>query len=298
MRVIEAKLQVYKEFEDDIKKENIYLQHVLEDYEEIAKRSAHKEISSFCNIIDLLIKSMSLCELRSIITKSFNQVLTQGNLKTIGNNIFVEYSGEKIGTVHSSPHLCFSKNVAERIKDLLERKIISTISDDINSLICFEITNHIRSQVESDKKDPDFKRFDELPLSIRHLLDRAVTPHFSKLSSFKFNTSDESPDYVEFPEQLYDKPDMSPLTSSSSMAYASSLAYDDSTIDINSRYWREDFANELFCRIKHGSEHVISHIEVTIRAIFKTTNTELQKVYEGLRKCQSGMELVDQKICK
>lgn len=42
LRVIEAKHSVYREFQSDIASGKIYLQHVIEDYDEIAKVSAWK----------------------------------------------------------------------------------------------------------------------------------------------------------------------------------------------------------------------------------------------------------------
>lgn len=293
MRVIEAKLQVYKKFKNDINAKNIFLQHVLEDYDEIAKRSAHMKISSFCNIIDLLIKSLNLCKLCTIITKAFNQVLTQNTFKNMCDNIFVEYIGEKTGTVDSSSHLCDSKNIAERIKGLLKGKIISMITDGLSSFICSEIANHFRLQFEIVQK-VTVQRFDELPVSIRYLIDSAVKTHFSKMSI----SGDESPEYVELPEEFLDETDWTPSASLSGIAYAFSHSLDDSTIDVNSRYWREEVANELFCRIRKRSKHIIFSIRSTIGEIFETTKTELQLVYERLCKCQSGLQLVDQKGCK
>lgn len=284
MRVIEAKLQVYKKFKNDINAKNIFLQHVLEDYDEIAKRSAHMKISSFCNIIDLLIKSLNLCKLCTIITKAFNQVLTQNTFKNMCDNIFVEYIGEKTGTVDSSSLLCDSTNNAEGIKGLLKGKIISTITDGLSSFICSEIANHFRLQFEIAQK-VTVQRFDELPVSIRYLIDSAVK---TKMSIF----GDESLEYVELSEEFLDETDWTPSTSLSGIAYAFSHSLDDS------RYWREEVANELFCRMRKRSKHIIFGIGSTIGEIFETTKTELQLVYERLCKCQSGLQLVDQKGCK
>lgn len=297
MRVIEAKLQVYRKFEDDINKDNIFLQHILEDYDEIAKRSAHKKFSWFCNIIDLLIKSLTLCDLCKIITKASNQVLTQDFLKTMCKNIFVEYSGENIGTVDSSSYFCDSKNVAERIKDLLKGNVITVISDDISSIICSEIANHFRLLFKSSQKGTAFAEFNELPDSIQNLIESAVKPHFFKMSV----SDDESraPEHVKVSEEdFFDDAGLARSTSSSGMAYAFSHSLDDSTVNVNSRYWREDVANELFCKIIKRGKHILSNIEVTIQEIFETTKTELRMIIEGIRKCQSKMQLVDQKSCK
>lgn len=294
MRVIEAKLHVYREFENDVSKNNIFLQHILEDYGEIAKRSAHKKISWFCNIIDLLMKSLTLCKLSIIITKALNPFWNQDAIKTMCNNIFVEYSGENIGTVNSSSHLCDSKNVAERIKGLLKEKIIAMTTDAISSSICSEIANHFRLQFKIGQKGTAFYGFNELSESIRYLIESAVKPHFSKMLS----SDDESPECAEFSKDFFGEADLSKFSSSSGMAYAFLHSLDDSAIDVNSKYWREYVANELFCRIRKGNKHIVSNIEVSIGEIFETTKTELRMIYEELRKCQSEMQLVDQKSCK
>lgn len=114
MRVIEAKLKIYREYKTAIDSSNIFLQHEYDDVEEISKLSAHNKLTWLCGAVKTF--RTNLTYLNKILKKTTDSVLNEDDLEELCNcelfssdNIFREnkkpISGtlrriiEKLGTI-------------------------------------------------------------------------------------------------------------------------------------------------------------------------------------------------------
>lgn len=114
LRVIETKLRVYIEFRFDIDSQKILLQHEHdEDYDEIAKISAYKKTSGFNGIVE------ASTNLSTILDQAADRALRFGNIERICFGVDIKDEGKHVGTVDSSPYVCYSMFTVKRIKKML-----------------------------------------------------------------------------------------------------------------------------------------------------------------------------------
>lgn len=78
VRVIEAKLKVYREYESVIDSSNIFLQHVYDDFEKVSKLSVHNKLTWLCGVVKTLRKNLNY--LNSILKNDTESVLTEDYL--------------------------------------------------------------------------------------------------------------------------------------------------------------------------------------------------------------------------
>lgn len=281
LHVIPAKLRVYREFKDCIDTGDIFLHHVLEDYDEIAKRSAYKKILYFCDTT-LFLKELSqevLSHIPTILGNAFMHALTKEKISSISDNISLEYDGNKIGTRHSSPYECDS-NIAKKIKGLLEEKIMLMITESLSFSICVEIEKHLKSHFGSDQNRIDFVKFKELQPFYK-LVKYTLELTFSKVMSSENQLSDDEP--------LSDDP---------SITSASSHLLKGATCNVNSITWRADVGGNIFHKIYSVKDNIISSTEDKIKEICRKTTEELQITHDRLRNFQDEIEIENQTKCK
>lgn len=86
LRVIEAKLRVYREYKTVIDSGKIFLQHVYDDFEEISKLSAHSKMTWLCSVIKTLRNNLDC--LNTILENDMDRVLTEENILTPSQKAF------------------------------------------------------------------------------------------------------------------------------------------------------------------------------------------------------------------
>lgn len=134
LRVIEAKLRVYREYKTVIDSGKILLHHVYDDFEEISKLSAHSKMTWLCSVVKTLRNNLDY--LNTIIKKDMDRVLTEENILTPSQKAFVlrdfVYLPE-FSTLGENKELILS--TLERTLEVLGSAIYSAISKHFESQI-------------------------------------------------------------------------------------------------------------------------------------------------------------------
>lgn len=78
MRVIEAKLKVYREYKSVIDANNIFLQHVYDDFEKVVKLSVHNKLTWLCGVVKPLRNNLNY--LNMILKNDTDSVFAEDNL--------------------------------------------------------------------------------------------------------------------------------------------------------------------------------------------------------------------------
>nr|XP_034317809.1 uncharacterized protein LOC105338984 [Crassostrea gigas] len=133
LRVIEAKLKVYKEYKTVIDSGKIFLQHVYDDYEEISKLSAHSKMTWLCSVVQNLRNNLDC--LNTILEEDMDRVLTEENILT---------PSQKTRTFSDFPEISTLGENKEFILSTLERTL-----EELGSTIYSEISKHFESQINS-----------------------------------------------------------------------------------------------------------------------------------------------------
>lgn len=81
VRVIEAKLKVYREYNTVIESSNIFLQHEFDDFENVSKLSVHKKLTWLCGVVKTFRNNLN--NLNRILKNETNSVLTEDNFKEL-----------------------------------------------------------------------------------------------------------------------------------------------------------------------------------------------------------------------
>lgn len=85
--VVQAKLIVFKKYKRVIKEKNIFLQHVFDEFDEVAKLVASRRLSSFSTFVKLVLGCFTT-DLNEIITEYKDEMLTPVKIKQLCLNVF------------------------------------------------------------------------------------------------------------------------------------------------------------------------------------------------------------------
>lgn len=135
LRVIEAKLKVYREYKTVIDSGKIFLQHVYDDFEEISKLSAHNKMTWLCSVVKTLRNNLDC--LNTILEKDTDIVFTEENILKPCQKAFV------LSDFFDFPEISTFGENKQLILSTLERTL-----EVLGSTIYFEISKHFESQIK------------------------------------------------------------------------------------------------------------------------------------------------------
>lgn len=96
--IVEAKLAVYKKYKNVIKKGNFFLQHVDDEFDEIAKFVANERLSSFCVFVESLINTFTI-DLLTVFSKPYDNSLTPEKVGQMCLQVFNRTKHETFASV-------------------------------------------------------------------------------------------------------------------------------------------------------------------------------------------------------
>lgn len=134
LRVIEAKLRVYREYKTVIDSGKILLHHIYDDFEEISKLSAHSKMTWLCSVVKTLRNNLDC--LNTILEKDMDRVLTEENILTPSRKAIL------LSDFFYFPEISTLGENKELILSTLERTL-----EVLGSTICSEVTKHFESHI-------------------------------------------------------------------------------------------------------------------------------------------------------
>lgn len=262
LRVIEAKLAIYKEYASEIDSENLLLQHVFEDCDEISKLSAHKKLSWISGVVECLSKLIPLKHLSTILDKAADCVLTEKNISLMCNAFRTDDDGTCVGPVHDHPNTYFLSFNVKKFKELLIRNVVKRIGNSLG----FEIYDGILQYVDAGIRN-ELEIVLQFKLEICNNVSSIVEVTVESMISQK---SGVFQDLGEFLGTLV------------------------MPVDVNSVQWRSQTAREIYTKIWDCKHSILD----TILNQMKATAADLETVSIQLRKAKSKIQLTDQTKCK
>lgn len=268
LRVIETKLRVYREFRFDIDSQKILLQHEHdEDYDEIAKISAYKKTSGFNGIVEALRKSIPSTNLSTILDQAADRALRFGNIERICFGVDIKDEGKHVGTVDSSPYVCYSMFTVKRIKKMLFEETLRGIGELLGSEICIGILQHIESQIKRELKSNiihlKLNVSDELYVSVTLIVVTAIVFAFSSWLGVIFAVC--------------------------AVVYTFVMS-----VDINSKGWRTQVANEVYLKVCEKRREILKSILPQIETVCRNTEKDIDIVAKKLKRFQERIPLFNQ----
>lgn len=142
--VSETKEKVYQKYKRHIPLTKVHLQHVLEEYDEIAKLSARQKILSFTQYIESIKTSIPLYEIGTIVKKAVDRTLTEENITRLCFDAVLQESGN----TRSDPYFCRSFATVKRLKRELVEKTLDSVSQYLGSEISSELQRYILADIK------------------------------------------------------------------------------------------------------------------------------------------------------
>ena len=270
--MIEAKLKVFKEYEPYLTSGNILIHHDFEKCDEICKKSGAQKLLSVQKTVKSLKNSIpNDISLENILKMAADKILSRKNIRNICYGIDLKYDNGRIGTVHSHPYFCYYVGTVRKIRRVLAQETVEKISEDLGSEICKEILEHIKSQVQVRIEGEMYKALinisDDVVATLKIAIIASVIFFFSPVLGFLY--------------ALYD-------------IVVTFIMY----VDINSKFWRNKVADDIFVRVREERENILTNILLLVKNRCKETTDDLGKLERQLSDWKQGISPTDHQYCE
>lgn len=267
MPVIEAKKRVYKEYKLLLSTELHYIQHVSEEYDNISKLSAHQKVMSYKKLVDSIRKSIPLEDIENIIKRSADRALSKENITQLCFDAVIQDSGD----ANSDPYYCRSSLTINRLKRELVEQTLQAVTESLGSEISGEIQRHIASEVRG-RFDPGELRWE---LNLKLFLFESAVVSVVALIAGAFN------------------PLVGLVVAVVGFIFTFMIS-----VDVNSRAWRRNVADQIHDKMAENREKVLKEISSNVKKRCIATADHLKSLYEQLENFRRRIDVVNLHTCK
>lgn len=262
--IIETEYKVYQKYQGYFPTEHFHVQHMSEQFVEIAKLSAKRKIESFKHVIESIRESIPLHSIEYIVRKAVNRALSKENITQLCNDAVIAESGNSM----SDPYYCRSGSTIERLKGELVKKTMKSVSNHLGSEISAEIQKHIESEIKS-KFDPSLFNFN-FGLASSVIVDTLSVGAIALVTALIFPMAG-----------LF-------------IAVVGSLMTLFSAVNVNSPLWRRDVANEIYKKLSDKKQKVLEELASDMKKRCEKTADQLTGIIRQLEDHLRRIHLIDQ----
>lgn len=257
--VLQAKKKVYQKYKRFLNFERFHLQHESEQYTEVAKLSAHQKVVSYKQFIESVRDSIPLQNIEDIVKAAVNRALSKERITELCFDAVIQESGN----TNSDPYYCRSSATVNKFKQELMSKTVESVSKYLGSEICSEIQRHILTEIQSKLRIDTDLIFTVFNFSSLILLETMLTVIASILN-----------------------PLLGALFALISVVGTVLFA-----VNVNSRSWRRDVANEIYKQVDENKEKVSKELSSNIRKRCRITADHLKMIAGILEEFRSSIHL-------
>lgn len=262
---------VYGKCKDYVDRLDIYLQHIYEDFDEIAKLSAYKKISFYINFVRGMIYSFFTYNLKRVINKSMDRVLTRANIRRVCFEVVVRYDNNYVGTVENSAYNCRYSGTVTRIKKILTEEILCDTARKLGSEICKGILMRIESVVQTTLSAELGKIKSDMSSIFFAEIDAIISETVVKILRKKYGVIiSETPFFITIFRP----------------------------VDVNSEEWRSQVADEVYFNILEKGDFLRDYILDNLKNLCRKTRKDFEFITSELEEFQKRVIPEDQKQCK
>lgn len=258
-RVMQAKEKVYQKYKQFFNFERFHLQHESEQYTEVSKLSAHQKLVSYKQFVESVRDSIPLQNIDKIVKDAVNRALSKESITELCFDAVLQESGN----TNSEPYYCRSSSTINRLKKELLSKTVESVSKYLGSEICSEIQRQLETEIQSKFSFDTDSIYTVLNFSSLVILKTMFTmiasilnPVFEALFAF--------------------------ISVISTMLFA---------VNVNSRSWRKDVANEIFEMVDKNKEKLLKELSSNIRNRCIITADHLQIIVDQLEQLRRSIHL-------
>lgn len=223
---------------------------MTEQYNEVAKLSAHRKILSYKQYVESIRDSIPLQNIENIVKDAANRAFSLERITKLCFDAVIQESGN----AYSNPYYSRSFFTIHRLKNELKNKTVESVIKYLGSTICDDIGSHIMTKIESRISiNLDFI-YIVLKSAMTVILGSMITvmlfivkPHLAVIASF--------------------------LTVASVLLCA---------VDVNSKSWRRDVANEIYEEMNKNKEKILKELLKNITNRCQITVDHLNLIVQQL----------------
>ena len=276
--MIEAKLQVFREYETIARFEDIFLHHDFEDPDEICNHSKGHQLRYISKYILAIKDNVPENSLKTFLQKATEEELSLRNITEICCQVDLYDDDFHIGTAESPSYRCFSYFKVLRLRNAL---IEGTVNKILKSLE-IDLQKEILNLIELKSKQNINTTFPGL--EIRCLIET----HPDIEICIK--------DLVQL--ILHQLIMISPMIDNLFSLFRVTIATFVWTVDVNSRQWRSELAIEIHECLSKRNRLIVDQFLPTFREMCNQTRNNLWTISNSIDEYINKLELVDQKACK
>lgn len=258
--VLQAKKKAYQKYKQYFNFERFYFHHESEEYTEVAKLSAHRKVVSYKQFVESVRDSIPLQNIEKIVKDAVNRALSKESITKLCFDTVIQESGN----TNSDPYYCRSSSTVNRLKEELMRKTVDSVSRCLASEICNEIQRHIQTElilfqsrlsIDTDSIYTKVFFLEAMVTAIAFLLNPLLGALFALFSLV------------------------------GTFVFA---------VNVNSRSWRRDVANEIYKQVDKNKEKLLTELSSNIRTRCKITADHLKMIADLLEEFTSSIHLNEQ----
>lgn len=273
VRIIEAKLTVFKEYEKYLSQKNILLHHNLssQNCEKIAMLCGKQRLAHLANLLQMISESIPINELAKIMRNAAKETLTNETVRNICYSAIILYEGKSVGNVDESPYVCRSGFTVRRIKRLLMKKTIENLALSFGNYVCQAFQKSIKSLIETVNH-----KFSDLDI---HLSGETFAKLERTIEGIFINIVRR---IIDLMHEVYEI----------SVTVVSTLVW---SVDVNSREWRRNIADEIYSKVSEKKIEIIYGTLPLITEMCVNTKADLTKRLNLILSVEKNISLADQK---
>lgn len=257
--VLETKKQVYQKYKQFLNLEIFHLQHETEQYTEVAKLSAHQNVVFYKKYVESVRDSIPLQYIKIIVKNAVNRAFSKERITELCFDAVLQESGN----INSDPYYCRSISTVNRLKQELMSKTVESVSKYLGSEICSEVQMHIDRYIQSKFSIDTDRIYTVLNLSSLTILETMLTAIASDIN-----------------------PHLGVL-----VVFISAMGSFLFPVNVNSRSWRRDVANEIYKQMDKNKKEVVKELSFNIRNRCSITAGHLKMIADQLEEFRSSIHL-------
>lgn len=271
VNVVDAKLTVFMNYESYLKEDNIYIHHTLENAENVIIFLASQQVDSLVRGLTLIKEPVSNISFRITLQNAINIILSRDSIRQWCYNCFLRDKNTPVGTIENASYICRSVFTVGRLKAQLVNETLNLATQTTIRMIRHGVVEHIESHILRDVQEGflnlKFRISDELFASIDSVLVSVIVAIFSPLLGI--------------------------IVAVRSLVMT--LIW---SVDVNSKDWRNEIAEEIYGTIDRNKTDILKRIEDKLQNIcweaFEALSEVINKVYDFKRR----LKQTDQTKCK
>lgn len=251
LNVVDAKLAVYREYANKIDLKKTYIHHSFDEFDDIFKFCAGRKLSSYYDRVKSLKRTLARDAHHEVVTEAFSLCVTQDKVREIC--CVEDIHGIALG---SGPYKCrWQSNVKSLKQDLVDktlRKISKSLGSEISRGIYRNISNAIEDTLEVEFSD------------LQRRLSIDVFPHIELT-------------FTEFLVEIFQG------ISDIIVAIREYLVTIIFPVDINTREWRRQVADDIFDQVSKNCPKVIDKMVDNMLNTFYPTVRDLKGMKKKIK---------------